>query len=528
MNRTIRILMVALVSTFGLTAQTNNHLVELGHMSVTGTRTNDIWGYADADGNEYALIGTESDFRVVDVTNPSTPVELFQIPGAISTWRDIKVWDHYAYIMHDGHFGPSNYLLIVDLDSLPNAHYRFDTLTIPGVSGTLYESHNLWIDDAGTLYTFGGPGSGRRGVVMVDLVSDPWDPTVVGYNDQFYLHDGYVRNDTLYGAAMFDDGIVVYDVSNPANITILGSFDTPSKFAHNCWTSEDGKTLFTTDEVSGAYVAAYDVTDLSNVSLRDKHRTSFADTIIPHNVHVMGNFAYTSYYSYGLHIMDIENPSWLVEVANFDTNPTQSASYEGNWGAYPFLPSGNILLTDRDSGLFIVEFDEVEAARVYVQLEDAISGVTLQMGNITSSVNNEQKFLNGQPGVKFGFAGTGQESFTAAAVGYVTHTVNYAHTGGTTDTLVIPMNPHGVGLDEVEVRSLTVYPNPSSGHLTVLIPESGASQLKIYSVGGEQLNSWNIDSNQSTIDLQLDLPAGIYSLQWTDASTIATQRIILY
>ena len=43
------------------------------------TKCNDIWGWEDGSGNEYALVGLENGFSCVDVTNPSSPVEEFFI-----------------------------------------------------------------------------------------------------------------------------------------------------------------------------------------------------------------------------------------------------------------------------------------------------------------------------------------------------------------------------------------------------------------------------------------------------------------
>lgn len=36
---------------------------------------NDIWGYTDSTGNEYALVGVNTGFSIVDVTIPTAPVQ---------------------------------------------------------------------------------------------------------------------------------------------------------------------------------------------------------------------------------------------------------------------------------------------------------------------------------------------------------------------------------------------------------------------------------------------------------------------
>lgn len=64
------------------------------------------------------------------------------------------------------------------------------------------------------------------------------------------------------------------------------------------------------------------------------------------------NFLYISYYSKGLRILDVLDPENPIEVAYYDT-PGQitdetDPTHAGSWGVYPYLPSGNILLSDRD------------------------------------------------------------------------------------------------------------------------------------------------------------------------------------
>ena len=46
---------------------------------------NDVWGYVDEMGNEYALVGTSKGTSIVNVTNPSNPFEVFWVPGSQST-----------------------------------------------------------------------------------------------------------------------------------------------------------------------------------------------------------------------------------------------------------------------------------------------------------------------------------------------------------------------------------------------------------------------------------------------------------
>ena len=67
-----------------------------------------------------------------------------------------------------------------------------------------------------------------------------------------------------------------------------------------------------------------------------------------------GDKVHVSWYTEGYRCIDISDPSNPVEVASYDTWPGSSGGYNGCWGCYPFLPSGNVLVSDRATGLYIV------------------------------------------------------------------------------------------------------------------------------------------------------------------------------
>jgi hypothetical protein len=85
----------------------------------------------------------------------------------------------------------------------------------------------------------------------------------------------------------------------------------------------------------------------------------------PHNPYVMGNnFAVVSCYQDGVYIFDISQPQNVKQVGFYDTFPqggynlgnyTLNSDYSGNWGAYPYLPSGVLVANDMQNGIFILD-----------------------------------------------------------------------------------------------------------------------------------------------------------------------------
>lgn len=348
--RRIFVLLLTCILTFSVLAQSRFALDSVARYTYGSIKLNDIWGYVDSLGNEYALVGKTNGLSVVNITDTTNLKEVYAEATTFSVWRDIKTWGNYAYVTNETFGG----LSIYDLSTLPDSVKSVSQFT--GVNYTFQTAHNLFIDENGVAYIFGSNHpTGSYGTVMLDVATTPGQPIELGYFDSLYLHDGYARGDTLYGSAVNDGLLLIIDVSNKQNPTILGSRPTPSNFTHNSWPTDDSRTIITTDEVSGGYVAAYDVTNPSNIRQLDRLRSRNTTHVIPHNAHVLDDFIITSYYTLGVSIMDANKPDNLIEVGYYDTSPNfNNATFNGNWGAYPYLPSGLLILSDMNEGLYVL------------------------------------------------------------------------------------------------------------------------------------------------------------------------------
>lgn len=72
-----------------------------------------------------------------------------------------------------------------------------------------------------------------------------------------------------------------------------------------------------------------------------------------------GNYAHISYYKHGYAVLDISDPTQPILAANYDTYPSNTGTYEGAWGCYPFLPSGNTIISDIETGLYVLHFNAI-------------------------------------------------------------------------------------------------------------------------------------------------------------------------
>jgi choice-of-anchor B domain-containing protein len=400
------------------------------------TGLNDVWGYVDENGNEYALVGAEKGVSIVDVTDPQNPSEVFWLSGSNSIWRDIKVYGDYAYITTEGLDG----LQIIDMSPLPGGAITSTTNYFGPSGNNWYSAHNIYIDDNGYGYIFGSSRD-AGGVIMLDLFTDPMNPIEVGTFEDWYVHDGYVKNNIMYLAHVYDGFFSMVDVTDKTNPVVLGTKETPSNFAHNIWLSDDGDYVFTTDEVSDAYIAAYNVTDPSNIFEVDRIQSSPGDAVVPHNAHVMGDFLITSYYADGVVIHDISDPSNMIEVGRYDTHPGTSTSTTGNWGAYPFLPSGTLLATDINNGLFVLGPNytfgaKLEGTVTNASTTSATQGVDI---NIVGVTQNELTDLSGD--YKTGAGTSGVYDVVYEKYGYVTQTISTTLTAGDTVVQDVQLTP---------------------------------------------------------------------------------------
>lgn len=373
----------------------NLDLVSKVEIDTTG---NDVWGFKHSNGIEYAIMGDNNSTRIISLADPSNPVEVADIPGARSVWRDFKHFNDIVYVVADrGQDG----VLIIDLtmieEDVVNHEFLNLEVTIGDITDEIRTCHNLFVNEDGYLY-LSGCNVSKGGVIIFDLNEDPLLPVYAGIADLQYAHDVFVEGDLMYASEIFLGQLGIYDISDKANPILEGSTSTPNNFTHNAWSSHDNKYVFTTDERGESFVAAYDITDLDDIKFLDKIKPIDNVGAIPHNTHFHENYLYTSWYTEGVRITDVTRPDNMIEVGYYDTWEGASGGFNGCWGAYPFLPSGLLLANDRQNGLFVLRPNLVRASYLEGTIVDSetgepVNGVTVHINS--DDANNEQSDASG-------------------------------------------------------------------------------------------------------------------------------------
>lgn len=337
------------------------NMVDVGGWDMPGLTYNDVWGYT-SNGNEYAILGSLQKVHFLNVSSPTPNLVAEFSPGASSIWRDFKTYGSYAYGVADQ---GSEGLLIFNLANLPGS-----VSLVTQTTAFFERAHNIFIDQAsGRLYVAGANTQGQ-GLIILSL-ANPTSPTLLGSVNlqnhggplSSYVHDVHVYGNLAFCSHGGAQALYIYRVDNPANpvyFTHMSGYY-QSGYNHSSWLNGTGQYLVFADETHGSSLKIMDLANRTNLVITDFFGSDMLQlgTSIAHNPFINGNYCYVSYYHEGVQVFDISNPADVVKVAYYDTYPSNSnyLGYEGCWGVYPFLPSGKILASDIDHGLFVLLMD---------------------------------------------------------------------------------------------------------------------------------------------------------------------------
>jgi len=501
--------------------------------SASGIRYNDCWGYLGPNGEEIAIIGTLDSVLFFDITDPNQVEKLPGIaPGSSSLWRDFKIYENYCYVAADQ---GSEGLTIINMDSI-----LAGVVTYQSDNSVFSRAHNIWIDTAEAKLYAVGSNTENDGLIIYDLFSDPYNPTVWAQYDlrdhgvscsSGYVHDLYVRNDTAY-CNMADCGYYVFDVSDTIP-TILGSLDAAafgSGYNHSNYVSEDGSFSVVAEETEGNPLYFVDLSDLTDMVILSEFKEpllepDFTDNIA-HNPFLKENFCFTSYYHDGLQIIDVSNPSDPIRVGYYDTDPTTTNydGFKGAWGTYPYFPSGNVIASDLDKGLYVLELDESLLAADWQSFTARYADeryFDLQTEFQTTFALDEVRVQWSPDGLAFTdwenirpqkytyqFSWEGKIPRPQAAAFYV--------------RLQTTERDGGISYSPIRrvsaVPSLEnmVYPQPASEQVQIKSTERGLWEL--WTMSGQNVLRLPIGRDIQTVDLPASLASGAYLAVWRSRS----------
>jgi len=339
--------------------------------TIGGGNGSSLWGWTDPDtGREYAIMGRTTGTAFVDITDPGNPRFLGTLRShtGTSTWREMKTYGYYAYIISDNN--GAHGMQIFDMRHLRKGPTS-PLLKEDGWYGGFTNCHDLVINTQ-TGYAYGvGSNTCSGGLHMMSL-ANPLQPQFVGcFSADGYTHDAqcvvYHGPDVAHQGqeicfASNTDTLTIVDVTNKsAPVMISRTSYSGVGYTHQGWLTDDHSHFLVDDELDEmntghpTWTYIWNLTDLEAPALLGHYTgpTNATD----HNQYIHQGFSYQANYRAGLRILDIANiaQASLSEVAYFDIYPSSDTNgFNGAWNNYPFFPSGNVIISGIEQGLFVV------------------------------------------------------------------------------------------------------------------------------------------------------------------------------
>ncbi|WNG52004.1 hypothetical protein F0U60_53780 [Archangium minus] len=291
--------------------------------------------------------GRTGGLTVFDVSNKSTPVlkKVFTLPTD-SYWNSAWTKDNTLYVASD-----KRGVLVFDISQ------PADPRLLKDVPGESINAHTVFVD-GNRLYA---ATTAESGVLIFDI-STPQSPTLLNRYlapntvDFPYPHDMFARDGQLYVAHGYV-GLVVADASNPSEVRTLGTYSFPNQYSHATAVGTfAGRTIaFEGGENVDAHLRVLDITDPTRMVKIGEFRLRTAISI--HNMVLVGQRLYITWYQEGLRVLDVSNPTKPTQVAYFntyrETDPGRDDFLDGAIGLR--VPGdGYVYVVDMTRGLLIL------------------------------------------------------------------------------------------------------------------------------------------------------------------------------
>lgn len=370
--------------------------------------SSDVW----AHGN-FAYVGgfgAGETVKVVDISDPTNPVLVNQLPtiegspqdvkaarintrffhgdllvvgnggGAPPTFGGIQLWDVTDPLnpvqLSAPRIGPVHNLFLYQkgnrafvLLAIPWAEVFSPIFTPPGFGDLVI----VEVTDPANPIVIADWGAGKDGGFPFGLDAPGFPhpcggPPCRGGFPNIYNHDVWANQQgTVAYLSYWDLGLILLDISDPANPTFIGrGIEPPPTFGnddgdlHVAVPAQGGNLVVVADEdfnpLPWGFLRVFDTRDASNPVQVGTFATSNAlnnpfNLFSIHNIFVRGSRAYLSWYFEGIRVVDLSQPANPREIAAF--LPPAGTGPGLFWGIY--VQGDLILASDLLSGLFILK-----------------------------------------------------------------------------------------------------------------------------------------------------------------------------
>ncbi|MEE8232141.1 MAG: hypothetical protein V3R46_02355 [Thermoplasmata archaeon] len=265
-------------------------------------------------------------FHLYDVTDPTNPA-LFASFGAGG------VHNLYLYAVADRAY----VLLAIPYGEVfGTGDHPFSDLLIVNVTNPAEPRlESAWTIGRDAGLAFGAPGLTDPGLPAgSDCTPPPGTPVLCrGDFPAVFLHDVWVRDDGQVAyLSYWDAGLVLVDISEPASPVFVGYGREPPTFgsdegnAHAAVPARGGELVLVADEdfqpEPYGFLRIFDTSDPSNpvqigAFATEESLIATPDSATIHNIYVVGDVAFLSWYGEGIRVVDFSDPTQPREIAGF-------------------------------------------------------------------------------------------------------------------------------------------------------------------------------------------------------------------
>ena len=278
--------------------------------------------------------GNGGGFHILSLTNPASPVLLSQITkntaGTVPNGFDDvhTMWLERNFLYEAAHDPGTNSVKVFDVS---NPFAPFFVREIFTTNTTKVHQITVGLKAGRTILYTSGWGGFNDGNLNSYGQTDIWDVTDIATQEAQWLGR-------------------VYSGYN----------------SHSSWPTPDGNMLIVARETPGGDVSFYDISTPPHPTpsatpnpppiLTINPASMGLEGDIPHNPVIIGNIWYQAWYQNGLQMFDITDRTRPVHIGRYDTYPGAGVTnaYAGNWGIFPHLGMDKILVSDINTGFYIL------------------------------------------------------------------------------------------------------------------------------------------------------------------------------
>jgi len=326
--------------------------IEIGYLTNADAEFNTPGGIYVSGKYAYVTSEDNNSMSIIDISDPANPVEVSYInddfnggPASyMSSPRAVHVAGKYAYVACNYDDG----LTIIDISNPSN----------PVEVGNINNAEEPTMARLVDVYISGKyayvVGSDSNGMTIIDI-SDPTDPVYTGHvNDSEFggtattlenPRNVYVQGDFAYVASYADQGLSIINISDPTNPTEVGQINSSTEGTatalDGAWDVHvSGKYAYVTSswDNSTSIINISDPTNPTEVGVitDSEYGGGTASTLRgASRIQVSGKYAYvTAYYDSGISVIDISDPTDPVEVGHI------TDSFGGGEGTLLWRASG--------------------------------------------------------------------------------------------------------------------------------------------------------------------------------------------